>query len=233
MNKRLLLIFGRVLFFFGACIGLTLAVIMIWNSVEAIHYYFDGANYAPFNGLQCPVMIAPAEKGAVTASFKNPTNKEINFLYRTEISGRVSPRRVEGQVTVPPHQTKSIRLTVDARDIDLGFFIFLKMNILPNSLHGSRQSLCGIMVINLFGLTGRQIPAVALSLSFLGMAVGLAIGQRTGTKEHQNTVRVMQALGVVVLLCLLAATLGWWLAGMAFVAITILLMLISVRLAID
>jgi hypothetical protein len=39
-------------------------------------------------------------------------------------------------------------------------------------------------------------------------------------------------VGVIVLLTLLVGAMGWWMAGMALSAITILLMLLSVRMAI-
>jgi len=231
MNRSVLRIMSRAIFFLGASLGLALAVLIIWNQMEAIHYYFNGAKYEPFNGLRCPLMIAPTEKGIATAAFNNPTNRDIKFFYRVEISGTVSARQIEDQIAVAPHQTKSVQLSVDINDVDLGFFIFVKVNILPNSLHRAEQAVCGIMVTNILALAGNHIPPAALSLSFLGMAIGLALGQQTSTKEDRNTARVTQALGILVLLTLLAAALGWWLAGIALSAVTLLLLLISARFA--
>lgn len=64
------------------------------------------------------------------------------------------------------------------------------------------------------------------------MAVGLALRQPTEKKDQQNMERVLQALGLIVLLALLAGAVGWWLPGMLLSAVAILLMLISVRMAI-
>jgi hypothetical protein len=232
MNTKLLRTLSGAVFFLGVILGFALAVITIWNRLEAVRYYFTGATYEPFDGLQCPVMIAPNEKGIVTAVFNNPTDREDNFFYRAEISGVVSTRQVEGQIAVPAHQRKSIQLIVDANDVDLMFFIFVKMNILPNALHRSQEAVCGIMIVNLIGLSGTQLSIATFSLSFLGIAIGLVLLQKTGAHADQNRQRAMQALGFVVLLTMFAGLMGWWIAGMALAVITALLIVISIHLAI-
>jgi len=232
MNKKLLRILGVTVFFLGVIIGFALAIISIWSRLEAVRYYFTGAKYEAFRGLQCPVMIAPNEKGIVTAVFNNLADKEDNFLYRTEISGDISTRQEEGQIAVAPHQTKSIQLTVGANDVDLLFFIFVKMRILPNALHRSQEAVCGIIIVNLLGLTGNQISTGALSLSFLGIAIGLGLWQKTGSNADENIRRAMQALGLVVLLTMFAGLMGWWITGLALSAITVLLIIISIHFAI-
>jgi hypothetical protein len=229
MDTKLLRILGGAVFFLGVIIGFALAVIPIWNRLEAVRYYFTGARYEPFNGLRCPVMIAPTEKGIVTAVFNNPADKEDNFLYKAEISGDVSTRQVEGQTAVSPHQTESVQLTVDTNDVDLLFFIFVKMTILPGALHRSQEAVCGIMIVNLLGLTGTQLSIAAFSLSFLGMAIGLVVWQKTGTNADQNIRRAVQALGLIVLLTMFAGLMGWWIAGLALSAITVLLIVISIH----
>ena len=209
--------------------GFALAIITIWNQLEAMSYYFTGAKYAPFHGLRCPVIITPTETGIVTAVFNNPTDREDKVFYKAEISGRPFPRQVENQITVPPHQTKSVQLTVDADDVDLLFFILVKMNILPNAFHPSQEAVCGTMVIDALGLTGAQISTFALSLSFLGIAVGLGVWQPTTTNLDRNAKRAMQTLGCVVLLAVVTGIMGWWVPAIALSVTTILLAVISLR----
>jgi hypothetical protein len=229
MNTDLSRRLSLVIFFLGVIIGFVMAVITIWSRLEAINYYFTGAKYETFNGLRCPAMITPVEKGMVTAVFNNPTNKEDNFFYRAEISGEPSTRQIEGQIEVSPHHSESIQVTVDANDTDLGFFIFVKMNILPTARHRSREAVCGILVTNIVGLTGTQLSTTAIALSFVGIAVGLGIWQRSSNEADQNIQRAIQVLVLMVLLTLLAAAMGWWLAGMGLSGITMLLIVISLR----
>lgn len=86
MKTRPLRILSRAVFFLGVLIGFVLSGIAVWNNLESNSYYFTGVKYARFNGLRCPLMIAPTEKGIVIAVFNNPTNEEDNFFYRAEIS---------------------------------------------------------------------------------------------------------------------------------------------------
>jgi hypothetical protein len=233
MKTNSLRILSRVLFFLGVAMGLALAVVAIWNNLESTHYYFRGVKHAPFPGLQCPLMIAPTEKGRVTAVFHNPNAEEDNFLYRAEISGKSSmTRQVEGEIAVPPHGSKSIRLTVDANDVDLLFFILVKLTILPNAIHPSQEAICGMLVIDVLGLTGTQITIIALLLSLFGIAIGWGLWQRTGGKARRDMPRVVQALGIVVISTMSTAYMGWWVLAIALSVIAFLLILISLRFAV-
>jgi hypothetical protein len=233
MNQSSRRILSRAAFFFGITIGFLLSVIAIWNNLEATSYYFRGVKFPPFPGLRCPLMIAPTETGIVNAVFDNPTDKEDNFIYRAEISRKgVSTRQVEGQITVPPSEERSVQLTVDANDVDLMFFILVKMSILPNAIHKSQEAVCGIMLLNILGLTGTQISTAAVFLSFLGMAIGLGIWHQTDNKSDSEIPRVVQVLGFAVILTMFAASMSWWTAAIVLSVLTILLMVISIRFAI-
>ena len=234
MNTRTLHTLGRAAFFLGVIIALVLSVIAIWNNMESTSYYFRGIKFPQFPGLRCPLMIAPTETGIVNAVFNNPTEKEDNFFYRAEISRKgYSTRQVEGQIVVPPGETRSVQLTVDANDVDLMFFILVKMSILPNAFHKSQEAVCGIMLVNILGQTGSQIATVALFLSFLGMAIGLRVWQQTSSRSDSDMPRVVQALGFVVILAMFATAMTWWTVALVLPVLTLLHMVISVRLAIS
>jgi hypothetical protein len=227
MSTRAFRILSRSIFFLGVVVGIALSGIAIWNNLESTSYFFTGVKYAPFNGLRCPLIIASTEKGIVTAVFNNPTGDEDKFFYRAEISGKAfSRRQFKDQIAVPPHQRKTIQLTVDANDVDLMFFIFVKITILPNSVHPSQEAVCGTMVVNLLGRTGTQISTAALFLCFLGIAMGLGIWQQINTKADRDLQRFVQTLGLVVLLTMFAAAISWWIAATALLVVTILLMVI-------
>lgn len=229
MNPRILRILSYTIFFLGTILGFALAVTLIWSRMEAVNYYFSGIKYEPFNGLRCPAIIAPSETGIVTVVFENPRDRDDNFFYRVEISGDVFTRQIEDQILVPARQTRSIRLNVDANDVDLRFFIFVKMSILPAASRPAQEAVCGILVVDMLGLPGAQVSTTAVLLSFLGMAIGLGLSHRTNSGADQNMVRAMQLLGFLVLLTMLAGAMGWWLLGIAMAVITILLMVISLR----
>ena len=233
MHTRQLRFLSPAIFFLGITIGLVLSGISVWNNLESTSYFFTGVKYAPFKGLRCPLMIASTEKGIVTAVFNNPINEKDNFFYRAEISGKAfSRRQVKDQIAVPPQQTKTIQLAVDTNDVDLMFFIFVKISILPNSVRRSQEAVCGVMLVDILGLTGAQISTTAVFLSFLGIAIGLGLWQHTSTKADRDLRRVVQILGFVVLLTMFAASIGWWIIAIALLVLSILLMVISLRFAI-
>jgi len=230
-NLRLLRILGYAFFYTGIILGLVLAVIAVWNRTEAISYFFRGAKFDPFHGLRCPVLVAPTETATVIAEFSNPTNEEDTFFYRIEVSGAPSTRQIADQVTVPPHENKSVQLAVDANDVDLLFFIFAKINTSPGPLHSAQEAVCGMLVVDLLGLTGAQLSTIAICFCFLGMTIGLGLWQRTTTRADTNMQRLMPTIGFVVLLALLSGAMGWWMAGIALLVIAILLLVISLRFA--
>jgi hypothetical protein len=233
MSTRPLPLLSRASFFLGVTIGLALSGIAVWDNLESTNYFFTGVRYAPFHGLRCPLMIAPTEKGIVTAVFNNPTNEEDKFFYRAEISRKAfSRRQIEDQIAVPSHQAKTIQLAVDATDRDLMFFIFMKITILPNSVRPSQEAVCGVMIVNILGLKGAQISTIAILLSFSGIAIGLGLWQPTSTKADRDLGRVVQTLGFVALLTMFAASIGWWIVAIALLVLSILLMVISLRFAI-
>ena len=230
MNRKPLLIVSRVLFFLGVVMGVAGSVVAIWDNLESTDYYFTGVKYASFNGLQCPLIMAPTEKGTVTAVFNNSRNEEDTFYYKTEISRKAfSTRTIEDQITVPAHQAKQREFAVDINDVDLLFFILVKITILPNSIHPAREATCGTMVANLLGFTGSQVTLATLFLSVTGILVGLILWQRTNLKEIPPLVIT---LGLAVLFTLLATSVGWWTVATVLTVIIILLLLISIRFAI-
>ena len=229
MNRKPLLILSRVLFFLGVVMGVARSVVGIWDNLEATDYYFTGVTYAAFKGLHCPLIIAPTETGIVTAIFNNSRNEQDTFFYKTEISGKsFSTRTMEDQVTVPAHQTQTREFTISINDVDLLFFILVKITILPNSIHPSQEATCGTIVANILGLTGSQISLTMLILSISGILVGLGLWQQT---NRQAIPRVIQTLGLVVLLTLFTIYIGWWTIATVLTVIIILLMLISIRFA--
>ena len=232
MKIPYLRILGIILFFLGIISGFSIAIISTWNKVESADYFFRGTTYEHFNGLRCPLLMMRSETGVIDAVFDNPTNSDDDFYYKVEISGFFSPRQIEDHISVPAHQKRSVTLTVNKDDIDLQFFIFAKIVISPNSTRPTREADCGIMVLNNSRFTGGQLFTVALVLSLLGIIVGFILWHRSSVDVNSDIHRVMQLLGIVVLLAMIAGLVGWWLAGILFIVLALLLFLTLVRLAI-
>lgn len=227
---------GAVIFFIGILLALSLSLAAVWSDFEGVSYFYTGAGYPSFSGLNCPILMTHSETGMVSASFNNSEELEIEPYYEVTISGQSAQREFEGQLSVPAHSSKTIRWTVNADDIDLGYFIFINMEVLPVAGHSTRADTCGIIVLNLAGLTGDQVSLFTLSSALSGILIGFGIFENTSKRNitrSSNRLRAMQTLGIMVLLALLASMLGLWLPGILFIVLTILLLVIILRLFVE
>ena len=175
MKTNSLRLLGSVIFLLGILLGLALALSAIWGDFEGFSYFNTGAGYQSFNGLVCPILMTRSEKSIVTADFENPSGQEFEPYYEVAISAPGSWRKLEGQLSIPAHTARSIQWTVDANDIDLGFFIFVDVQVLPVAEYSTREGTCGIMVLDLPGVTGGQIFASTLAVSLIGLVLGLGL----------------------------------------------------------
>jgi hypothetical protein len=225
---------GNVIFLVGMFIGLGMAIAAVWGDFEGMSYFYNGAGYDSFGGLICPVLMSRSDVSSVSASFDNPTDQEIKPYYKVNVSGRSTLRQIEDQVTVPAHGSRSVEWTVDANDIDLGYFIIMKMDVLPVAGYSTREATCGIIVLSLMGLTGGQIFGWALAASLLGIVLGLGLresGNEIATGKALSFRNGMRAAGVAVSLAMLTGFVGSWLIGIVFCAISILLLIILLQFA--
>ncbi len=223
---------GTLIFFVGVALALVLAVAAIWGDFEAVSYFNTGANYAQFSGLHCPVMMSQSEVAPVSATFENPTAKTIEPFYQVKISGLAAQRSFQNQLQLPPHSSTTVRWTVSANDIDLGWFVMVRLTVLPFAGNPARAATCGMVVLNLGSLSSDQVLPWAVALSLLGVILGLSLreGKEPPANSQEGTLRNgMRATGVAVLLGMLAGFLGLWLIGLIFSAITILLAVILLR----
>ncbi len=227
---------GTVIFLAGVLLGIVLAVLAVWGDFEAMSYFYSGAGYAGFNGLKCPVLLTSSEVAPVSARLDNPGSEEVQPYYQVEISGIARTRKLENQVAVPAHSSKTVQWTVSAADVDLGEFVMVKMDILPMAGYSTREATCGMVVLGFGGLSGGQVFGWGLALSLLAIFFGLVIresGPQPLGGKQMSIRNGLRATGVLACLALFAALSGSWLFGMLFSALTILLLVILLRLAVS
>ena len=225
---------GTAIFLVGLVLGLGLAIAAIWGDFEGMSYFSSGAGYDQFGGLHCPILMGRADIATIAVAFDNPTSREIEPYYKAEVSGVAASRTLEGQVPVAPHSSRSVQWTVDANDVDLGFFIMVKIDVLPFAGNPTREATCGIIVANVAGLTGDQMLGWSLGLSLAGMVIGLGIREGSDQMAAGKDLSVrngLRAAAVAVCLAMLTGFAGWWLIGLIFCAITILLVPILLKTA--
>jgi len=229
---------GIILMLIGAALATAIAATIAWADFEGLSYFETGAGYPSFDGLTCPSVMSLTEEALVAARFSNPTDVTIEPNYRLNISGKTEFRRLAGKVTVPPHGHQDAAWTVNSDDIDLGYFILLRLTVLPTAKMPTRAASCGILALDLGSATGDQALTLAVALSALLMAGGL-IAPALLLSEHQRLRfdidastprrRATQAMGVVCAAAVLPALSGAWLAAWLLCVVGVLLLLIVLR----
>src|SRR5512143_1150533 len=123
MNRRRIEYIAGVLFVIGVLAAVLLAGAASWGDFEGLSYFRTGASHERFDGLRCPILIAPGEQGTLTATFVNTSNEAIQPYYEASVSGVPAIRSIEGQITVPARSSREVSWQVSTNDVDLGFFV--------------------------------------------------------------------------------------------------------------
>ena len=200
-----------MLILIGVLLGLSLSAGVTWAESEA-------GLYASQNGdtnlnIQCPLMLAPDEPGVVRAKIVNLTNEEVKPVVSAEISHNDIPRTINQTVVLSPRASHSSEWTVDSSDVIFGNLILV--NILQARYRDNPSMLgaCGIVLFNLFGLTGLQTFSLVLILSLVAMSLG-AILWKQAHPLLNNFSRNLERIGKVVMtisvLALLTTFPRWW-----------------------
>ncbi len=219
------LVTSSIIFFAGIALGLALAILTVWSNYEAVRYFFTGAPYGPFSGMDCPVFVTRSETATISASIFNANDQIAKPFYKVEVSGPLG-RSFKEQISIPPHQTQKVEWTVNADDIDLGSFIFSKVTVLAFIKTPTREATCGIFVVNLNGLTGKEVLGTSLVLSLLAITIGLGMWESRMDTATKGFMQPQRVLAFVVLLAMLSGLMGWWTAGILFIVPAALLLAI-------
>lgn len=229
---------GSLLLLLGILLGLAISLASAWADFEGLSYFATGAGYSPLGAMRCPVLISSREIGLVRARFDNPTTAAIEPFYEIEVSGPVTSRQSEGRVVIPARASRQVEWAIDARDVDLSPFVFVKMDVLPLAGFPTREDTCGILVADLWGMGGNELSSLLLAASLLAMAGGVvlpALGLTAQQAARYDAVagsdsrRTAQALAVATTAAVLAGLEGWWLLAVVLSAVSLLLLVIALR----
>lgn len=223
-------VLGIFLFIAGSLLGALLSGALTWAGLEATTYGFLPPEGDQFDGLICPALMTPHETGTIQLQVKNPSNKEIEPIMRTDISTKGVADTKEEQLTVPPGETRTLSYPINADNIDLGFFIFAKAERFPSYPLPDADATCGIFIVNLPFINGMQLFNIWLGLSLILIPLGLWMWW--SSLQPQGAGRMVNAaklLAVIVLASLWFAIQGTWMVGVLLLALTILLSLAMLR----
>ena len=120
----------------GAAVGLFVILVATWADMESSAYDFPCLANAGLDGLHCPVRMTPHERSTISLDVSNPTGSWI--------STRLLPEQFLEDIQLIPGETKRLKWSVDAENIDMGNFIFAKVLLFSAYPHprGDLWNLC-------------------------------------------------------------------------------------------
>jgi hypothetical protein len=216
---------GLILFFAGILLGLCLAGGLTWANLEADFYFGFGVKGDTTLDLACPLIMTPAETGRATITIPNPSDRLVEPLVQVDISGPIG-RRVREHVSIDAGTSQTASWEVGNQDVAFGHLILVKVYEFAALSLPSADDTCGILVVNLLGLSGEGIFLLTLAVSVALAALGLllwAASYRARKVPVPSETGGMLLLAGIVGVGILVGSLGWWLPGLLAVAASVLL----------
>ena len=224
---------GILFFWVGVIVGMALAGGEVWADIEATFYGFVEMGDKPLN-LRCPVLVTAAEPGQIVSTLKNPNDKQMDLMVRTDVSGRGGIRTEYSTITLAPRGKEKARWPVTSEDVDLGFFVFARVSSFPAYPLPFRETTCGMLFVRTTALTGNQLFVLLVLVSLLSLAAGLALWQvshRPLQGQTSSATWAMRTLAIIVVIGMFVGFQGWWAVGILTIVLMVLMMVAMMFLA--
>ncbi len=226
MKNTGLRIFSIIIFSVGVLVGMALFIAGTWADVESVFYGFTRYGNKITSSMHCPVLIARAETATITATFKNTTDQLVRPTVRFQASNVSLFRTETARLSLEPGQEERLEWTVSSDDMVLDRFIFAKIFSFASYPIRDVEQTCGILVLDLPGLTGGQLTAAAIAVSLIGLVCGSAlwaVAHKPLKDRSQEAMRAMITLTVTIALGMVSVWLAWWLLGVLLAALCLIL----------
>jgi len=233
-NHKGLGFLSMVLFFIGTILGMALFGSIVLANLEAT-FYFGGIKIAEedLKTLQCPPIITPLDRSAVTASITNNTAKTIKPMYRMNISSdREISRLVETTPSIGPGETMQVQWDVNHADAVYGKLILVKVMQYKTIRTPSREGTCGTLALNIPYLTGKQVLLTGIFSCLALMGAGIFLWLKSNKPLIGRTLNLRNAMLLMVAVIgagIIASCCGVWMLGIVLMAVCILLCVASIN----
>jgi hypothetical protein len=217
---------GLILFFAGTLFGMALFGGLTWANLEADFYFGFGIQGETSLKMACPLIMAPAETGQVTITISNPSDRPVDPLIQVDTSGPIIGRSLREHLSIEPGSTQTASWEVGSGDLAFGHLILAKVYQFQALSLQSADDTCGILVINVPGLTGKEIYLLALTASLLAGVLGFVVwlaSHRAAGERVPSDMGGMLLLAGIVAAGIVVGSLGWWVAGLLAMAASLLL----------
>ncbi len=230
-RKKLFRTLGAIFFSLGVLLGMVTFIFMNWAYLEATYFFgFSAKPEKTATTLRCPLLMTTADKGAVTLSLTNSTDRDLSFLVSTEFNDFDAATLDRTTYPFKAGETRTLSWPVGTDKLAFGHLILARIYVFSAFTLPSQGNTCGTVVVDLPGLTGIELLIIALGASLAGMVAGWGFwfaGNRPLQKDGIISRRAMSYFTALVVIGTAAGFIGWWGLGL-ICAVGCLLMIISV-----
>ena len=225
---------GGLFLSIGIILGFILTSIMVWGDLEASLFTSGIRADKSLSTLKCPIVITASETGNITAELNNPTQKTIERYLIANISEGYASlvREIRTNLPIPPEEKQKVEWKIYPEDAAFNERVILfRVYINPRHPHPSLGANCGIVRVNVNGITGSQIVASASFIALASIGFGAAMIEHGGHPKKnrtRSTTKNAYALAGVVVGAAIISYMGMWVLGIALLAVALLLLVILI-----
>jgi len=219
---------GTLLFSIGILLGFFLLSMIVWGDLEASLFSSSMDAEKSLSSLHCPVFLSPNETGKVAVTLKNPSDKPLERFTRVFISeGFVTlMREIKQTVSIPASGKENVVWEVYPEDAVYDRIIFFRVYVNAKYPRPSLGASCGIIMIDLWGLTGNQTLWLIILTSLVCIGIGILIWTRKIKPNKEtiwNRIHSMYALAFLLFSGILIGYMGAWVIALLLLASAVLL----------
>ena len=229
-SKKTLKIAGGLFLTIGIILGFVLSSLMIWGDLEASLFTSGLRADESLSTLKCPIIITSEETGTISATLNNPTEKTLErYLIANVSEGYASlVREIRTNLPIPPEEKQKVEWKIYPEDAAFDERVILfRVYINPRHPHPSMGGNCGVVRVNLQGITGNQLVGSTALISFasIGLGAGLIEYSIRPTKNRaRNTVNSAYALAGLVFGGGILGYLGMWVPAIGLLAASVIML---------
>lgn len=228
MNEKRKNIFPPLLsYVIGVIVGVFLVVVSTWADMESTLYGFPRLASAGLRGFTCPILMTRDEAATISLKLSNPTDDRVSPSVKTMISTPLVPEEFNDNLELAAGESKRLEWRVDSDNVDLDRFIFAKVLMYSAYPLPSRETSCGIFILDLPG-SGRVMLPLFVAISLLGMGWGVYGMNRFNAANDwiSKNLRALVFLSVMLVLGFVISFMGGWLPSVLVLAVAVLMLFI-------
>ena len=243
-KNALKLAISLIVYLVGLALSLTFNTFTLWAGLEgqsfwgypeALAYDASLTTEARISRLTCPMVITPGEVSVVKLTVSNPNDDPINAWVSAHISmPDVLENMVRELTSVPlaPGEKSTLQWEIGQDNIIHNRMILVRVFLRLTDLHPpSRTKHCGIIAIDLWGLSSTAIMLLSLVVGHILQVVGIWLwwhGRMQSGKKDNLTSNVLIALTILSILMTVSSLFHGWIFGLISLLLSMLLVFTAI-----